>query len=166
MLIGVSIGIERGRAESVDSSGRTLGQNPATTTAAVEFATCHCGPPFLKFRDDLYYSLWNYSTDHRHTRLGMQARREVKRSNSAELCFGQVLREQRKKMGLTQEELAFQSAYHPTYIGQLERGAKSPSLRTILGLALVLGVSASELIQRVETLLLADGESPNEAVSL
>jgi transcriptional regulator with XRE-family HTH domain len=66
--------------------------------------------------------------------------------------FGQALREQRKGQRLTQEELAFRSGYHPSYIGQLERGAKSPSLRTILGLAGVLRVRGSDLVRRVEIL--------------
>ena len=64
-----------------------------------------------------------------------------------------ALREFRKAAGVTQEDLAFQSGYHPTYIGQLERGKKSPSLRTIMKLAAVLGTSGSDLILRVEGLL-------------
>jgi transcriptional regulator with XRE-family HTH domain len=63
------------------------------------------------------------------------------------------LRERRKEQGLTQEELAFQSGYHPTYIGQLERGAKNPSLRTIMSLAAVLDTLGSELVRRVEVLI-------------
>ena len=63
------------------------------------------------------------------------------------------MREHRKQLGITQEELAFQSGYHPTYIGQLERGQKSPSLRTIISLAGVLKARGSELLQRVEALM-------------
>ena len=48
-----------------------------------------------------------------------------------------ALRELRKQRGLSQETLAFESGYHPTYIGQLERGKKSPSLRTIVSIATV-----------------------------
>lgn len=64
-----------------------------------------------------------------------------------------ALREFRKAAGVTQEDLAFQSGYHPTYIGQLERGKKSPSLRTIMKLASVLGTNGSELLLRVESVL-------------
>ena len=80
-----------------------------------------------------------------------RTRREVAQK-TAEEFFGQALREFRKERGLTQEELAFQSGYHPTYIGQLERGRKSPSLRAIICLATVLKTCASELIRRVELL--------------
>ena len=75
------------------------------------------------------------------------ARKEVR-----EEYFGQALRERRRECDLTQEELAFESGYHPTYIGQLERGKKSPSLRTILKLAMVLQTRGSALIERVESL--------------
>lgn len=61
--------------------------------------------------------------------------------------------ERRKERGFTQEQVAFESGYHPTYIGQLERGQKSPSLRAILGLARVLKLQGAELIRRVEALL-------------
>lgn len=72
---------------------------------------------------------------------------------TAEALFGQVLRECRKKQGFSQEELGFRSGYHPTYIGQLERGKKSPSLRTIFDLAGVLDTPGSELLRRVEALI-------------
>jgi transcriptional regulator with XRE-family HTH domain len=74
-------------------------------------------------------------------------------SKTAEDLFGEVLREVRKKQGLSQEELAFQSGYHPTYIGQLERGRKSPSLRAIMSLSSALNTSGSELLARLESLL-------------
>ena len=54
---------------------------------------------------------------------------------------------------LTQEELAFKSGYHSTYISQLERGRKSPSLRAITSLAGALETSGSELLRRMEALL-------------
>ena len=64
--------------------------------------------------------------------------------------FGMALRDLRKERGLSQEDLAFESGYHPTYIGQLERGKKSPSLRTIVSLAIVLDVQPSELVRRID----------------
>ncbi len=61
-----------------------------------------------------------------------------------------TLRELRQQRGMSQETLAFESGYHTTYIGQLERGQKNPSLRTILGLASVLTILPSELLRRFE----------------
>jgi transcriptional regulator with XRE-family HTH domain len=74
-----------------------------------------------------------------------------------EELFGAVLRELRKERGLSQETLAFESGYHPTYIGQLERGRKNPSLQTIVSLAKVLSVLPSEIVRRFETRLAEDG---------
>lgn len=54
---------------------------------------------------------------------------------------------------LSQEELAARAGYHRTYIGQLERGEKSPSLRTLFNLSATLQVSPSALIRRVERLV-------------
>jgi transcriptional regulator with XRE-family HTH domain len=70
-----------------------------------------------------------------------------------EQAFGQVLRKAREKQSISQEALAFMGGYHRTYIGQLERGEKSPSLRTIFALAGTLGISASEMLIGVEQLL-------------
>jgi len=45
------------------------------------------------------------------------------------------------------------AGYHRTYIGQLERGEKSPSLRTLFNVSATLGISPSVLIRRVERLV-------------
>jgi transcriptional regulator with XRE-family HTH domain len=79
-------------------------------------------------------------------------RRRVVQATGEEL-FGVALRELRKERGFSQETLAFESGYHPTYIGQLERGRKSPSLRTILKLTSVLSVLPSEFMRRFEARL-------------
>ena len=65
-------------------------------------------------------------------------------------AFGKTLKRLREKEGLSQEELAFQAELHRTYISQIERGIKSPSLRTIQQLATALGIRASALIRRAE----------------
>lgn len=81
----------------------------------------------------------------------MQERRaDLKVSANSEKCFGQILRELRKELGLTQEQLAEESGLHSTYIGQLERGQKSPSLRTIVILAEALQTKGSAMLLLVE----------------
>jgi len=67
-----------------------------------------------------------------------------------EKAFGQVLQEIRQERGLSQEQLGFESGYHRTYVSLLERGQKSPSLRTIFQLALALKVTPSEMLRCVE----------------
>ena len=68
-----------------------------------------------------------------------------------ERLFGRILRELRTERGLSQEELGFESNYHRTYISQLERGQKNPSLKAIFRLAEALGVKPSEMIRRIES---------------
>lgn len=122
-----------------------------SAAAAVSRAgVLHGSPPFR----NLYYSLWYYSADRSTIGLRMQGRRRNRAvATTAEEAFGTVLREIRKIRGLSQESLAFESGYHPTYIGQLERGQKSPSLRTIMNLAVVLDSRGSEMLRRVEALV-------------
>ena len=72
------------------------------------------------------------------------------KNSSIEELFGQVLRQFRKEKVLSQEELGFESGYHRTYISLLERGKKSPSLKTIFQLAKELNVEPSDIIERVQ----------------
>lgn len=65
-----------------------------------------------------------------------------------DVAFGHVLRRLRQQRGLGQGDFA--DAAHRTYISDLERGLKSPSLRTIAKLANELGISAGELIALAE----------------
>src|SRR5579863_8949578 len=67
-----------------------------------------------------------------------------------ELAFAKVLRDLRKKAGLSQEKLGFESGYHRTYIGMLERGLMNPSLRTILSIATALEIPAGQFVGLIE----------------
>jgi len=58
----------------------------------------------------------------------------------------------RLEMELAQEELALQAGIHRTYVSQLERGEKTPSLAAIEALAVVFRIQPSELVQRAEEL--------------
>ena len=65
-------------------------------------------------------------------------------------AFGEVLRHLRKEQRFSQEKLALDCGLERTFISFLERGLRQPSLTTILKLSKVLGVSASEMVARVE----------------
>ncbi|MBN2060223.1 MAG: helix-turn-helix transcriptional regulator [Deltaproteobacteria bacterium] len=69
---------------------------------------------------------------------------------TVEVLFGEILKQIRKENGLSQEYLSFESGYHRTYISLLERGKKSPSLKTIFQLAKVLNINPSEFIDRIQ----------------
>lgn len=64
--------------------------------------------------------------------------------------FGRVLRDFREDAGISQERLANDSGLHKNYVGEIERGLKSPSLKTITALASTLGVLPSELLREAE----------------
>ncbi|MGD0499094.1 MAG: helix-turn-helix transcriptional regulator [Bryobacteraceae bacterium] len=128
-----------------------LAADAAAATHFVRYA--HHQEP-LSITRNLYYSLWYYSTDRITISLRMQERRRRKPASlTAEKAFGVILRDIRKERNLSQETLAFESGYHPTYIGQMERGEKSPSLRTIMNLAGALRTPGSEMLRRVEARL-------------
>jgi transcriptional regulator with XRE-family HTH domain len=64
--------------------------------------------------------------------------------------LGEELRKAREKAGLTQEELSFAAKIDRTYVSQLERDLKSPTLDVLFRICEALGVPASKLIARVE----------------
>jgi len=69
----------------------------------------------------------------------------------AEKAFGMVLRQLRRRAGLSQEGLAFDAEVDRNYISLLELGRNSASVKTIFKLAPALGVSVTELMGLVET---------------
>ncbi|MEA5533161.1 helix-turn-helix transcriptional regulator [Crocosphaera sp. XPORK-15E] len=67
--------------------------------------------------------------------------------------FGQVIRNRRLALGISQENLAENCDLHRNYISEIERGIKSPSLKTITLLAIALGCLPHILLQEAEELL-------------
>ena len=60
--------------------------------------------------------------------------------------FGKRLRKLRVEKGFTQEELADMAGMHFTYIGQIERGLRNPSLVNLHKIAKALKVDAGKLL--------------------
>lgn len=56
------------------------------------------------------------------------------------------VRKYREKLGLSQEELAFEANMHRTYISGVERGVRNPTLVILDRLATALKVNPHELI--------------------
>lgn len=59
--------------------------------------------------------------------------------------FGSCIRRRRNCLGISQEELAGRAGLHRTYIADIERGARNPSLESINKLAHALDVSIENL---------------------
>lgn len=64
---------------------------------------------------------------------------------------GRKLRSYRRKMGMTQEELAEKAELHYTYIGQVERGEKNLTLVSMEKILNALDVSFAELFEDIGT---------------
>lgn len=65
--------------------------------------------------------------------------------NDIRAIFGRQLKKLRLERELTQEELAELAGMHFTYIGQIERGLRNPSLVNLHKLAKALKVDAGQL---------------------
>ncbi len=59
--------------------------------------------------------------------------------------FGQRVRDERMKLGLSQEELAARAGLHRTYIGMIERAEKNITLENIEKIAKALNKHINEL---------------------
>jgi transcriptional regulator with XRE-family HTH domain len=59
--------------------------------------------------------------------------------------FGKRVRELRIHNSWSQEELAFKSGFHRTYIGMIERGERNISLKNIYRLADTYSIDVKEL---------------------
>ncbi len=59
--------------------------------------------------------------------------------------FGKKVREERKKLGYSQEVLAEKAGVHRTYIGMIERGEKNITLANIQRVSKALKIKISEL---------------------
>jgi transcriptional regulator with XRE-family HTH domain len=61
--------------------------------------------------------------------------------------FGQRVRQERTKKGLSQEELADIAGVHRTYIGMIERAEKNITLENIEKIARALSMKPEELLR-------------------
>ena len=61
--------------------------------------------------------------------------------------FGEKVREERHKRGLSQEELAARAGVHRTYIGMIERAEKNITLENIEKITKALGLKISDFFK-------------------
>lgn len=60
------------------------------------------------------------------------------------------IKKRRAELGISQEDLAFQSGIDRTFVSKIERSIANPSLKTILDIAEALDISLSDLFKTVE----------------
>jgi len=66
------------------------------------------------------------------------------------LALGRRLRELRHEQGFSQEAFADHCGLHRTAMSLIERGKRTPSLRTLLALSRGFGISLSQLLKDVD----------------
>ena len=63
--------------------------------------------------------------------------------------IGRRIRGFRKQKKLSQEALAEKCDLHPSYIGQLERGEKNPTVESVMKIAIGLGIPIEQLFSNI-----------------
>ncbi len=88
-------------------------------------------------------------------------------ARSKERNFGQIIRERRRQLDLTQEEVAHRIKTSTPYVGHLESGKRHPSDKIVTRLAEVLGLDRRDLFflanPRAQALLSPESESSPES---
>jgi len=64
--------------------------------------------------------------------------------------LGRAVKVVRVARGLTQEQVSAASGLHPTYISDIERGARNPSWEAVTRLAAGIGVPVAELARQFD----------------
>ena len=65
---------------------------------------------------------------------------------SPEVSFGKAVKAARHEVGLSQEALAYEAGIHRTYISDIERGRRNPSLTTMIRIAEALEQPVAALV--------------------
>ena len=66
------------------------------------------------------------------------------------LALGAAVREQRERLGWSQEELGFEAEIDRTYVSGIERGVRNPTVANLLKLCSALGVKPSQVLRGAE----------------
>jgi transcriptional regulator with XRE-family HTH domain len=76
-------------------------------------------------------------------------RSSAKREAAApiKVALGKRIRTRRKKLKLSQEELAHRAGVHTTYLSAIERGERNPALENLHAISCALEISLSELFR-------------------
>lgn len=84
--------------------------------------------------------------------------------SDAASIFGRRVRENRQRLGISQETLATLSGVHWTFVGQVERGTRNLSLHNIIKLAGGLDVDPAVLVGGITASMVPE-ETPAPSVA-
>ena len=66
------------------------------------------------------------------------------------LALGQLVKQRRTALGISQEELGLRANLDRTYISGVERGVRNPSITALVSLASGLGITIANLLENLE----------------
>jgi transcriptional regulator with XRE-family HTH domain len=72
------------------------------------------------------------------------------RKPTPQVLFGEVVRSERRRQRLTQEELAHRSGISAVFLSDIERGVENASIATLAKLARGLGTGLGQLLVRAQ----------------
>jgi transcriptional regulator with XRE-family HTH domain len=64
--------------------------------------------------------------------------------------LGRNVRAARKRLGMSQEQLALDTDMKRSYVSDMERGTRNPSVKAIGRLAIALGIKPAELLKPLD----------------
>lgn len=79
--------------------------------------------------------------------ISLKLKRET---NTPEQALGALITKLRTAKGWSQGKLSEKLGYDASYLGRVERGTQSPTLRMIVATAQVFGLKPSQLLARAE----------------
>ncbi len=72
----------------------------------------------------------------------------MKKRRTPQNKLGEVVRQERNRLGYSQEQFAEQVGFHRTYIGHVERGEKNITLGGLLKIAKAFKLSGAKLLEQ------------------
>ena len=73
-----------------------------------------------------------------------------KATKFSRFTLGRAIRQERERIGLSQEDFAEKAEVHRTYISSIELGKVSVGIEVANSLAVALGLKLSDLVKRAE----------------
>jgi transcriptional regulator with XRE-family HTH domain len=70
--------------------------------------------------------------------------------NDARKILGQAMKKRRRRLGISQQQLAEKAGLHLTYLNGIENGRHSPGLLKIVAIARALDTTASRLLRGID----------------
>jgi transcriptional regulator with XRE-family HTH domain len=86
----------------------------------------------------------------------------VEKTDALVNVLGNLVQQQRKKLGLSQDDLAVRAGLHRTYISEIERRSRNLSVKILVQIAVALDVEPSVMLRKAEDLTLANQDGQQD----